>query len=137
MSFGPYFITSVLKPEPQCSSAMVSRKKICKICHYTHHFISCFPHWNLVSNKYFHCGLLRKSNFSDFQYWKLAKNGGLRGEKVVFWVSLPYYSLQTLKINFCFTIYDMTKNFYKRRFTLKSFFQWVALVNQVSFLGNF
>ena len=96
----------------QCSSDMVSRKKIRKICHYTHHFIWHFSNWNLVSNKYFNYGLLRKSNFCDFQYWNLAQNGTLKAKKAVFWVSCTNCTSQNLKIEFCNSICDVTKNFY-------------------------
>ena len=96
----------------QCSSVMVSRKKMYKICHYTHHFIWCFAHWNLVSNKYFNYALLSKCNFSDFQYWNLDQNESLRGKKAVFWVSCPNCTSQNLKIEFCITTCDVTKNFY-------------------------
>ena len=96
----------------QCSSVMVSRKKMYKICHYTHHFIWCFANWNLVSNKYFNYALLSNCNFSDFQYWNLDQNESLRGKKAVFWVSCPNCTSQNLKIEFCITTCDVTKNFY-------------------------
>ena len=96
----------------QCSSVMVSRKKMYKICHYTHHFIWCFAHWNLVSNKYFNYALLSNCNFSDFQYWNLDQNESLRGKKAVFCVSCPNCTSQNLKIEFCITTCDVTKNFY-------------------------
>ena len=109
----PISIFSVqLNEVPQCSTVLVSRKKMYKICHYTHHFIWCFAHWNLVSNKYFNYALLSKCNFSDFQYWNLDQNESLRGKKAVFCVSCPNCTSQNLKIEFCITTCDVTKNFY-------------------------